>query len=592
MHKSTIILIFTLLLMAVSLSAQNERSLSLPNLEQLSSQKVLHLLQDSEGFLWYATEGGGVCRDDGRQVDVFRSDAEHPDLLGSNNVVCLAELGRRIIIGTFHGAYVLDKRDYSISRLKDVDDKRVDDILVTTDGHMWLTANKKIFEYSAECKLLNIYPVGDKYIFRLHEDAQGRVCCTEWEGGTLRLDGGRFQQVTTTWPDSISFSRVMTDRQGRQLVSDGLGQCHAISNSPQRQWFQGTILTKEQADSIRLAWNLSTRPTAIAQADSSLYFSTGKDIRCKNKEGEEMVISPTKDVSAMAFTTLSLPCEGRGGGDQGGVSLWLATIYGQLYRYHDGKTETDDYGSNEYGDGVIAMSVDSLGRLLLVCDRYTRIYDPHRRTLRQQSREADGVYCIELQETKPGERWSQPNRDKVVERMPQWIWWMLAILVLTLSLLTVHVLKLRKQRKRFLEQLKNAPVPVINSPSETIRDQGALTSVPVPVPVSPSSWLNKAIAQVEAHLSDEGYTVEQLSSDMCMSRMTFYRKIQSATGHTPTEFMRTIRLRRAAEMLQEARLTVTEISYATGFSSVSYFSRCFRAMYGVPPTQYGTQHQT
>ena len=76
-----------------------------------------------------------------------------------------------------------------------------------------------------------------------------------------------------------------------------------------------------------------------------------------------------------------------------------------------------------------------------------------------------------------------------------------------------------------------------------------------------------------------------------MSRMTFYRKIQSATGHTPTEFMRTIRLRRAAEMLQEARLTVTEISYATGFSSVSYFSRCFRALYGVPPTQYGTQHQ-
>ena len=613
MHKSTIILIFTLLLMAVSLSAQNERSLSLPNLEQLSSQKVLHLLQDSEGFLWYATEGGGVCRDDGRQVDVFRSDAEHPDLLGSNNVVCLAELGRRIIIGTFHGAYVLDKRDYSISRLKDVDDKRVDDILVTTDGHMWLTANKKIFEYSAECKLLNIYPVGDKYIFRLHEDAQGRVCCTEWEGGTLRLDGGRFKQVTTAWPDSISFSRVMTDRQGRQLVSDGFGQCHAISNSPQRQWFQGTILTKEQADSIRLAWNLSTRPTAIAQADSSLYFSTGKDIRCKNKDGEEMVISPTKDVSAMAFTIHSLLCEGRGGGDQGGVSLWQATIYGQLYRYHDGKTETDDYGSNEYGDGVIAMSVDSLGRLILVCDRYTRIYDPKHRTLRQQSREADGVYCIELQETKPGERWSQPNRDKVVERMPQWIWWMLAILVLTLSLLTVHVLKLRKQRKRFLEQLKNAPVPVINSPSETIRDQGALTSVPdvsvinspskirggqgalttapVPVPVSPSSWLNKAIAQVEAHLSDEGYTVEQLSSDMCMSRMTFYRKIQSATGHTPTEFMRTIRLRRAAEMLQEARLTVTEISYATGFSSVSYFSRCFRAMYGVPPTQYGTQHQ-
>lgn len=58
--------------------------------------------------------------------------------------------------------------------------------------------------------------------------------------------------------------------------------------------------------------------------------------------------------------------------------------------------------------------------------------------------------------------------------------------------------------------------------------------------------------------------------------------------------MRTIRLRRAAELLREGSMNVTEISYATGFSSVSYFSRCFRAMYGVPPTRFcdGTSVET
>ena len=101
-------------------------------------------------------------------------------------------------------------------------------------------------------------------------------------------------------------------------------------------------------------------------------------------------------------------------------------------------------------------------------------------------------------------------------------------------------------------------------------------------------WLQEAIAKVEAHLGDDGYSVEQLAADMCMSRMTFYRRIQSATGQKPTEFIRTIRLRRAAELLREGRMSITEISYATGFSSVSYFSRCFRTMYGVPPTQYVT----
>ena len=134
------ILFFFIVLLPLVMRAQDWQRLSLPNHEQLSSERVLQVMQDSEGFLWYATEGGGVCRDDGRQMLVFRSDAEHPDLLGSNDVACLAEAaGRYIIIGTFHGANVLDKQDYSICRLVEVDDKRVDDILVGHDGHWWLT---------------------------------------------------------------------------------------------------------------------------------------------------------------------------------------------------------------------------------------------------------------------------------------------------------------------------------------------------------------------------------------------------------------------------------------------------------------------
>ena len=108
----------------------------------------------------------------------------------------------------------------------------------------------------------------------------------------------------------------------------------------------------------------------------------------------------------------------------------------------------------------------------------------------------------------------------------------------------------------------------------------------LPLPESEAPWLEQAIAQVEAHISDDGYSVEQLASHLCMSRMTFYRKIQAATGQKPTEFIRTIRLRRAAELLREGRMNVTEVSYATGFSSVSYFSRCFRTMFGVSPTSF------
>jgi len=555
-------ILFFLSLLPLLGVAQEPQKLTFPRLEQLSSQHVTHVIQDSEGFLWYGTEGGGVCRDDGHQILVFRSDAEHPDLLGSNNIACLAEASARyLIIGTYHGAFLLDKHDYSISRMTEVDDKRVNDIIIGRDGHWWLTANKKVYEY-ADCKLLKIYPAGDKYIFRLYEDEQGIIWATEWEGGVLQLKDGHFLQVRAE-NDSLDFSRIMTDKQGRQLVADGFGKCHALSNNRIKPFFDGEPLTKTTADSIRIANELSERPTAIATDQrGDLWFSTGKNIRCKTKDTEQIILPETKDVSAMVFTK-----DG---------TLWLATIFGTIMTYKDGQLHTDEYASNEYGDAVVALQTDSIGRLIIAYDRYVRLYDPLRQTLRQQNIEDEGIYRIELQETEPGKRWSQPEKE-VTELMPLWMWWLLGALLLMLLALSGYILFLRRQRQRFLAAMKkDVAAQELTQEEQTTEEQPSVTD----------EWLQRTIDYVEKNIADEHYSVEQLSNDLCMSRMTLYRKIQSATGQKPTEFIRTIRLRRAAELLRENRLTITEISYATGFSSVSYFSRCFRTMYGVAPTQF------
>lgn len=572
--KHRIFLLIVIMLLTFSARAQGPQRLLLPRLEQLSSQHVTQVIQDSEGYLWYATEGGGLCRDDGRQMKVFRSDAEHKDLLCSNDVACVAEAaGRYIIIGTFHGANVLDKHDYSIRRLEEVDDKRVDDILVGRNGHWWLTANKKVFEYSADGVLLNVYLGGDKYIFRLHEDGQGRLWGTEWEGGQRMLKDGKLVLVSKVWPRGFDFNRIMTDQQGRLLVADIFGNCYAMAEREQAPFFSGRVLTRFMADSVREARGLSDRPTALAtlpalaerkeKGEDELWFSTGKDIRRMKAGKEEVILPDTKDVSAMTFTKDS--------------TLWLATIFGSLMTYKDGVLALDEYASNEHGDAVVALQVDSAGRLVIVSDRYVRIYDMERQTLRQQNMEDEGVYRVELQETQPGCRWSQPQED-VMEHLPLWVWWALAALMLILMALIIHIWLLHRQRRRFLVALKQE-VALSGQSAECLPED-------IQIPII-DEWLQRAIAQVEAHMSDEEYSVEQLSGDLCMSRMTFYRKIQSTTGQKPTEFIRTIRLRRAAELLREGRMTVTEVSDVTGFSSVSYFSRCFRALFGVPPLQFG-----
>ena len=93
-------------------------------------------------------------------------------------------------------------------------------------------------------------------------------------------------------------------------------------------------------------------------------------------------------------------------------------------------------------------------------------------------------------------------------------------------------------------------------------------------------------ALVDQHLEDGEYGVEQLARDLCMERTGLYKKLTALTDTTPVAFIRSIRLRRAAALLQEGKLTVNEIAEQTGFSSPSYFTKCFKKEFGVLPSEY------
>ena len=91
---------------------------------------------------------------------------------------------------------------------------------------------------------------------------------------------------------------------------------------------------------------------------------------------------------------------------------------------------------------------------------------------------------------------------------------------------------------------------------------------------------------VEQHLEDGEYGVEQLAQDLCMERTGLYKKLTALTDTTPVAFIRSIRLHRAAALLQEGKFTVNEIAERTGFSSPSYFTKCFKKEFGVLPSEY------
>ena len=101
-----------------------------------------------------------------------------------------------------------------------------------------------------------------------------------------------------------------------------------------------------------------------------------------------------------------------------------------------------------------------------------------------------------------------------------------------------------------------------------------------------SVFLTRAIELVEKNLHVPGYSVEQLSRDLCMERTGLYRKLVGMLDQSPSLFIRNIRLQRAAQLILEGNLSITEIAECTGFSSSSYLSKCFQEMYGCRPSEY------
>lgn len=132
----------------------------------------------------------------------------------------------------------------------------------------------------------------------------------------------------------------------------------------------------------------------------------------------------------------------------------------------------------------------------------------------------------------------------------------------------------------------------IISQRKRLRDhfQKELNVIPANLDLSTTDeqFLQKALDLANQHLDDEDFTVEKYAKLMHMTRQNLSRKLRSLTGSNAVTFIRQIRLKRAALMLQRGEANIAEIAFKVGFSSVSYFSKTFKSEFGMPPKQYST----
>ncbi|MBC7892570.1 MAG: response regulator, partial [Sphingobacteriaceae bacterium] len=147
--------------------------------------------------------------------------------------------------------------------------------------------------------------------------------------------------------------------------------------------------------------------------------------------------------------------------------------------------------------------------------------------------------------------------------------------------LRARVRNLVEQRERLYQRFSPNPALTGDAPARAVE------------PAEPArlkaeqQFINRLTAVVMAHLDNTDFTVEALAEGVNMSRTQLHRKLKMLTNTTATNFIRDLRLAKAAELLQLDEENVTQVAYTVGFDNLSYFAKVFQERYGVLPSQYG-----
>ena len=574
-------------------------------------------MQDSEGFWWYGGKGTGLCRFDGYETQTFRSDRQHPDLLRSNDVLCMTEhkSNAEIWFGTKEGAYILSKKDYSVSPIvvklqhenNELADKRVTCMVAADDGSVWLSFRNHLLHFSAKAELIERYLTTwegkNRSIMRLSFNADSTLWAGLWNGGVIRFvyDSGTWKMENHSWSDYPNDNQapLTTDQQKRLL--DSVMSRQAPNN-----------------DTTILSW--------AAQSNGSVYIGTYHSLYLYNGQQVKLLQGGLDKVRSMAYSESSgclyLLSRARG------VCQWnnhqMAVLLDSL-QFRQLRLLGDT--ALLLSKGVAGVRILNLRTLLMttdttatdVCPIVTAYTVNGERQLMPFGRQRlllpsdvslveiclstldfehasqvqfsyrldeddgwtelpEGEHVLKFATLPSGEsqlqvratdaygRWSAPT-TLITLVIPlhwyehTWVWLLLAIIVLAGGYIVA----------------KSVPSkPTLNVlPSET----KALS-------VADQEFLDKAAAAVSTHMIDSDYSVDALASDLCMSRANLHRKMRAIIGTTPTEFIRNQRLERAAHLLRTTSHTVNEIADLVGFSYASYFTKCFKDKYGVLPKDY------
>jgi AraC-like DNA-binding protein len=121
---------------------------------------------------------------------------------------------------------------------------------------------------------------------------------------------------------------------------------------------------------------------------------------------------------------------------------------------------------------------------------------------------------------------------------------------------------------------------------QTFQKQFEIVPKDIVVVSEDDKFLKNAIEHIEKNITNANFSVEELSSNLNLSRVSLYKKLLTLTGKTPVDCIRTIRLKRAVQLLEKSKLSIANVAYEVGFNNAAYFAKVFKEEFGMLPSEY------
>lgn len=455
------------------------------------------------------------------------------------------------------------------------------DILEDKSGNIWVaTMGNGIFRYNPQTDQMVKYQcvpgdstsIGTNEVTGITEDSKGLLWFSTDRGGLLCFnpETGRFRTYTKAngLPDNVTY-KVVEDAQHRIWFGTdrGLVCLHPETDSLQ-------IFTRNDG----LPDNQFNYKSALAASDGTIWMGTINGLVSFNPQ----IVRRNTFVPPVYITGMYV---------QGRETPFPADGVQLPYRSNVGfdfvALSYTSPGANRYAYKMEGIDNDWNYTSAAHTASYAQL-PPGDYQFRVRGSNNDGV-------------WNQEEATLSVRILPPWWRTVWAYLIYIIVVSGSFVLTLRAYRRREVQKIREQQLLAeLARERESHRTHemfinqityGACTPQGDAMSRADEQLMSQLIAKVRENLSDANYNVEALAAAMNMSRSSLHRKIKALTDLSSLDFIRIIRLKHAAELLQEGELRINEICDRVGFQSPSYFAKVFQKQFGVTPTEFAQQNK-